>query len=190
MQRFAPQIEEAVFQPHVFGVRLFVSDWQREFFRCTLHRDLARIDLNFAGGEARVHCLGRTRLDLAFDRHNRFHPQPVKHRQRGRIRIDNDLGNAVMIAQIDEQQPAKIALSVNPARQADGLPHVIRRKLCASMRAVEVHLNSCPVRGYDARAPGQPEPGHYRRANRGTLTLCQAARGLCGMNPEGGTPPQ
>lgn len=32
-------------------------------------------------------------------------------------------------------------------------------------------------------------PTRYRRANRGRLALCQAVRGLTGIDPEGGTPP-
>ena len=41
-------------------------------------------------------------------------------RQRLAAGAAHDLGQAVMIAQIDEQHAAMVALAVDPARQADG----------------------------------------------------------------------
>jgi hypothetical protein len=47
-----------------------------------------------------------------------------------------------MIAKIDEDQLAMIALSVDPARQADRLAHIGLDKLAACMRAIGVHLDT------------------------------------------------
>ncbi len=44
-----------------------------------------------------------------------------------------------MVAQIDEQQAAMIAFTVNPARQANGLVFVRQAKLATGMRAIGMH---------------------------------------------------
>ena len=44
-----------------------------------------------------------------------------------------------MIAQIDEQQPAMIALAMHPARDADRLADLFGAKLAAIMGAIGVH---------------------------------------------------
>ena len=51
------------------------------------------------------------------------------------FRAGDDLRQAVMIAQIDEQQPAMVALAMHPARQADALSDVLAAKLAAMKRA-------------------------------------------------------
>ena len=54
------------------------------------------------------------------------------HRGEGRrIRLDHALGDAVMVAQVDEDQPAMIAPAIDPARQAHGLR---RHRLCEAGR--------------------------------------------------------
>src|SRR5205085_12006166 len=50
-----------------------------------------------------------------------------------------------MIAQIDEQQMAVVALAMNPSRQADGLANVLGAQLGAGMGAVGVHLIVCSL---------------------------------------------
>jgi len=55
------------------------------------------------------------------------------------MRVGHRLGQAVMVAEVDEQQPAVIAHAMHPARQADGLANVFFAKLAASMAAIKVH---------------------------------------------------
>ena len=59
-----------------------------------------------------------------------------------RIRIGDDLGQAVMVAQVDEQQAAMVAHAVHPARQADGLADIGFAEFGAVMAAVAVHRRS------------------------------------------------
>ena len=58
----------------------------------------------------------------------------------GESGIGDDLGNAVMVAQVDEEQPAMVADAMDPARQADGLPDFRFPQLCAGVAAVTVHV--------------------------------------------------
>ena len=46
-----------------------------------------------------------------------------------------------MVAQIDEQQPAMVALAVHPARQAHSLADMLGAKLAAMMGAIGVHFS-------------------------------------------------
>jgi hypothetical protein len=59
-----------------------------------------------------------------------------------------------MIAQIDEQHTAMIALAVNPARQADGLSNMAGAQGAAGVGTVKVHRNSfqSPRNGAGAQA--------------------------------------
>src|SRR6185437_16615737 len=64
------------------------------------------------------------------------------HGRKGRcVRLDHALGQAIMVAQIDEDQPAMIAPAIDPARQPDGLSDIGLAKLAAIMGAIGVHRN-------------------------------------------------
>ena len=64
-----------------------------------------------------------------------------------------------MVAQVDEQQMAVIALAVDPARQADGLADIARAQLGAAVGAIGVHaecrarLREAEMRARKADAP-------------------------------------
>ena len=77
-----------------------------------------------AGGEVGIHRRPVPRLDRAVDGDDAFQLQPFQHRQRRAVGIGDDLGHAVMVAQIDEQHPAMIALAMDPAGQAHGLADI------------------------------------------------------------------
>ena len=53
--------------------------------------------------------------------------------------IDDALGDAIMVAQIDEQQVAVIALAVHPAGQADFCAGIGEAQSAASVRAIGMH---------------------------------------------------
>jgi hypothetical protein len=56
--------------------------------------------------------------------------------------IDHALRQAVMIAQIDEEQIAMVAAAVNPAGDSDGLPTCSGAQLAAGMGTVAMHGSS------------------------------------------------
>ena len=56
-----------------------------------------------------------------------------------RVRLDHALGDAVMVAQIDEDQPAMVAAAIDPARQPHGLADIGFAQLAAGMGAIGVH---------------------------------------------------
>ena len=139
VQAFAAQIEEAVFQADVLRIILFACDRHRQFDRRRLDRDVARAHFNRARRQVRVDRFGRARDDVAGDRHHAFGTQAVEDRERRIAAVGDDLGKPIMVAQIDEQQPAMVALAMHPSRDADRLADLFGAKLAAIMGAIGVH---------------------------------------------------
>ncbi len=116
---FAAQIEEAVFEADILGIVLLARHRHRQLFGARLHGHGAGINLDLAGREIGVHSPLPAPLHFAVDGDDALDPQAFQQCQRRTVGIGDDLGHAVMIAQIDEQHPAMIALAVDPARQSD-----------------------------------------------------------------------
>ena len=53
--------------------------------------------------------------------------------------LEDDLGDAVAVAEVDEDQAAEVAPGVHPAVQDDGLSHVVDRQFTAGMRSFVEH---------------------------------------------------
>ena len=90
-------------------------------------------------GKAGLIVSGRRFDDLAGDRHDAFEPQPVHLREKRRRDVDDALRDAVMVAQIDEQQLAVIALPVHPAGKPSRAPASIEAEGAASVGSIGVH---------------------------------------------------
>jgi hypothetical protein len=139
VQPLAPQIEEAVFQADILGVIRLARHRHRQFLRLRLNRHAAGEDLDLAAGEVGIGGAGGARLDRAIDRHDRFDAQAFEDRQRRRIAVCDDLGNAVVITQIDEQHAAMVAPTMQPTRKADSLTDVTRPERGAVVGTIGVH---------------------------------------------------
>ena len=116
MQRFAAQIEEPVFQAGFFWIFLFTSNGQRQLFRLAEHNDIARENFDLTRGQICVHRGGTARLYIAINGDNAFKAQCFEDWQGGAVAIGDNLRHAVVIAQIDEQNAAMVALTMDPAR--------------------------------------------------------------------------
>jgi hypothetical protein len=118
MHALAPQVDIAVFQAGLVRIDLPTRHLQGQYVGGGLHRDVARKKLHFAGRQTRVHRPGLAEHHLAGHRDAAFHAQRIGGGKRRRAVGKHDLGQAVMVAQIDEQQAAMVALAVHPAGQA------------------------------------------------------------------------
>ena len=139
VQRVAAQVEEAIFETNVLGIVRFAEHRQRQFPGGRQHLDLARENLDLAGRQIGIGRLGGARLDLAVDPDHPFAAHGLGRLESRQIRIGDDLGEAIVVAQVDEQQPAMVADAVHPARNADGGADVGFPQLGAGMAAVTVH---------------------------------------------------
>ena len=55
------------------------------------------------------------------------------------VGLEDDLGDPVAVAEVDEEQPAEVAPGVDPAVQDDMLPDVVGGQVAASMSSFEEH---------------------------------------------------
>ena len=121
LHRLAPQVEEAVAQAGVLRIVALGVDLERQLLGGRLEEQasattstspVGRFGLTVSGLRATT---GRSR-DHAFQAH------PLRVPEEQLLGLKHDLGDAVMVAQIDEQQLPVIALAVHPAGQATVSP--------------------------------------------------------------------
>ena len=115
MQPVAPQIQKAIFQPHRFRRIIVFGNLKRQCVRLTEQFHIVRDDFNRAGREFGVDRFRRSGNDLARETHHGFDAPMFERAVKFPLRIDDDLREAVMIAQINKNNPAMIADAVNPA---------------------------------------------------------------------------
>ena len=132
VQPLAAQIQEAIGQPRLFGIVMVAEHRQRQFLRLALDRRLPRSAARLRRSAGRAFTVsGGARHHFARKGQHPFRARRVHRGEGRRVRLDHALGDAVMVAQIDEDQPAMVAPAVDPARQADGL---CRHRPCAARR--------------------------------------------------------
>ena len=139
VQRFAPEIEEAISEPRVLRIVRLAEHRQRQLLGFGQHIEALDPDLDRAGRQVGIDRLGRAGDHLAVDAHHPFGLQPLRLLEGRRMRVGHGLRQAVMVAEIDEQQPAVIAQSMHPARQSDGLADILLAQRAATMGAIVVH---------------------------------------------------
>ena len=139
VQRFTAKVEETVLQADIFRVVRLAEYRQRQFLGSGQHFDFGCEDFDFAGrqiGIDRIACAG---LHFTIDTDNPFAANGFGNLEGGRIGIGHDLGNAIMIAKIDEENAAMVTDAVNPSGKANVRTNVRLAKGCAGMAAVTVH---------------------------------------------------
>ena len=146
VQVLAPQIEEAVLEPDLLGIFLVAEHRHRQFAGRPQHLDLADIDLDLPGRQVGVLGAVRTPAHLAVDPHHPLRAQRLRQLEGGRIRVGHHLGDAVVVAQVDEEQAPVVADAVAPAGEPDFLADVgcpaARRRYGNGIGA---WIESCPV---------------------------------------------
>ena len=124
LQFFAAQIEVAVLQAGLFGVFLLTEHHQGQLSRRAEHFYVTDEHLNFSGWNFGVNKAFVPRHDVAINADTPFAADFLNLGKYGAIGIGHNLCDAVVIAQIDEQQPAVITHAVHPTGQANGLTNV------------------------------------------------------------------
>src|SRR5208283_5277199 len=105
------------------------------------HLQLLHLDLDLAGREVLVVLAWETMGDLAGDGDDPFAAQLTGGGyQFGFLRLEDDLGQAVAVAQVDEKQGALIAVAIDPAVEGDVLANVSFTQLTASVRPPHFHV--------------------------------------------------
>ncbi len=138
MQLVLAQVEESVFEPELLGRRVVLDMHRdRQGFGHRLDDHLGGIELDLAGGEPGVHGGRLARHHLAAHGDHALGAHRLCNLEDRAGNIDHHLGHAIMIAQVDKQQVAVVALALDPARQAGLLADMLGPQLAARMGSVD-----------------------------------------------------
>ncbi len=148
----AAQVEETVFQPDLFRVFLLAEHRHRQFGGGAQHLDLVDVDFDETCRQFGIFRAGRALPHLAVDAHHPFGAQLFRLLEGRTIRIGHHLREAVMVAQIDEQNAAVVADAVAPARQPHIFADVAVAERAAGMGAITMHEKRIRRAGLGKRA--------------------------------------
>ena len=142
VQLFAAEVEEPVLEAHLLALLgLVVRDVERRDAGGALHDELVRLNLDLAGGEVGVDRLGVAELHLARHGDDAFEVRLLDEAKEAAARVHDDLGDAVVVAQVYEQDAAVVAEAEHPAGEPDRLAGVLLAELVAGMRSVGMHVH-------------------------------------------------
>ena len=167
MHLVAPQVDEAVLQPYLVRILLIARYLHRQHVGHGLHRHRLRLQLDAARGQLRVDRATLTRDHLAGDGDDALQPKPVNRIERRRAGGEHALRQPVMVAQIDEQQSAMVALAMHPAGQARGLAGIGGTERPTSMSTIGVHVGMSWGRLYN-RHTSRPVPAKSTQRRLGS----------------------
>jgi len=135
----AAQVQKAVFQAQILGAVLVARQVERRLLRGGLHDARVRHELDLAGRQIGIDRRGLAQRNLAGHGDDRLEFRPAQRLEEGAAGMDHDLREAVMVAQINEQNAAVVADTENPAGEFGGGARVGSAELTASVRTVEMH---------------------------------------------------
>ncbi len=141
-----PQVEIAIFEAKVLVDRFVGVHLERRDLRPVEHVELADRHLDVAGAEARILGSRRAPPNRAADPQHVFVTQMLGLGEARMLRIENDLRYAVVVAQVDENQPAMVAAAIDPSVKLD---------LCALVRGAKTRRTYITIRA--SRASLMPE---------------------------------
>ena len=139
VQRLAAQVEEAVLQPEVLGVVRLAEHRNRQLLGRREHLDLAGEHLHLARRQLRVERTLGTLAHLAVDADHPLGAHRLGGLEGGAVGVRYNLSEAVVVAQVDEQQAAVIAHAMHPAGQPDRCAYIAFAQRPAGVRAIAVH---------------------------------------------------
>ena len=172
VQPLAAQIEEAVFEPRLFGI----FEYRRTPAAAIPAPGSApstssmRISTSPVGRSVfTVSGVRATTLPVSVSTHSGA--RLVGFGEGGLVRLDHALGDAVMVAQVDEQQPAMVAPAIDPAGQPHRLADMLLAQLAAGVGAIGVHVEKPLKTRLLWRVCGEP----VKARSQGRLPLSQLA---------------
>ena len=140
MQTVAAQVKEAIGQPGFFGILRLAEDLHRQVaLDRTQNFHVLDINFDFAGRDPGIHQRSVAQLHLAVDADHPFGADLFQRRKGRAVAVAQDLRDAVMVAQVDEQHAAVIAHPMHPAGQTNFLTRIRGAEGGAGMAAIGVH---------------------------------------------------
>ncbi len=156
----AAQVEPAVAEPDRLVDALLV-ELERKRGRARQDLELVRLHLDLAGRHGRVDRRRRAADDAPARPDHELVAQCLgRLRRRGRVLgVDHDLEQALLVAKVDEDEPAVVAAGRHPAGNGDGAPLVLGPKRASAEVAPDTHRLSVAGRSASgttcSAAPGR-----------------------------------
>src|SRR5262249_1459780 len=113
----APKVEIAIARPYVLGQRRRVVDREGHRLRNVENDQIGNEQPDLTGGHLRVDGFGRAAPQAPAHSDYEFAAQLAGRAVRGRarLRVEDELDDAAVIAQVDEDDAAVIAARIDPA---------------------------------------------------------------------------
>jgi hypothetical protein len=146
LQARPAQIEVAVLEADVFRNRAIFGDLERRRPGFVEQADLARQDLDLAGGQFRVDRLGRAALHHARDPNHELGAEPLGDGHQRVVFADHDLRDARAIADVEEGDAAQVADAVHPAKDDDALADIVVAQRAAGVGSLQISEMLCHER--------------------------------------------
>ena len=137
---FAAQVEEAVFQTHGFGGLIVFGDLEWDHIGLTENFHCSCIDFNFAGGEFGVDRAFFAGNDFTVELDDSFDTPMVQFLIEGTFGVDDHLSDAVMVAEVDENDAAMVTDAMDPAGETDFFSHIGFAEFTASVSTILTHF--------------------------------------------------
>ena len=136
----AAQVDVAIFEADFFVLDGFFGGRERRQARVVEDEQLGGFDLDFAGGHLGVDGVGVAQADLADGGDDVLGPHLLALGVAvGReLFVENDLGDAGAVAQVEEDEIAVVAAAVDPAHQDHLFAGVGGAQFAAEMRPFEI----------------------------------------------------
>jgi len=133
------EIQEPVLQTHLLGILEFLVDREGKLVGFGLDMELLTFDLDLSCRE-----IGINGFRFASDHASRkgddtFQPEVFREVEKILVWVDDDLGEAVVVTEIVEQDPSMVSFTVNPAGKFDRLADMVFAEFAAGMCPKRVH---------------------------------------------------
>ncbi len=140
MDAFAAQVQEAEFQAQVF--RTVLVAWNVEWRLIGISLDLAfiRDNFNLAGRKIRINGGGLARDNFPGYGDDAFQLGAAQRLEKITAGMNDHLGEAVMIAEVNKQDAAVIAHAEYPPGEPRGGASVACAQLAACVGSVKMHV--------------------------------------------------
>ncbi len=143
LHRQPAQVDDPVLQAHRLG-EVLVVELERRRLRRVQDLDIVRQHLDLAGEQVRiVAALGAGPHESRHADHELVAQRLGDREGRDPVRIEDDLHEALAVAQVDEDDAAVVAAAVHPAHQRHGLGEVAAVDAAAVIGALQGILQRC-----------------------------------------------
>ena len=140
VELLAAKVEEAVLESDVLRlVGLFVGDVEGRHLRGRLHHELVRLDLDLACWQLGIDRVGSPQFHLARHGDDGLEVRLFDEAEEAAGRVNDDLREAVVVAEVHEEDAAVVAEAEHPAGKSDGLARVGGAELVACVCTIGMH---------------------------------------------------